>query len=630
MTYAKVKVEIGFSDSALTDPASVTWTDVSAYVRLSDGISYMWGRTDETNSVQPGSATFRLNNDDGDFTPGYTSGTYHPMPLLCPVRISGSIDGGSTYKPTWYGVVDEWESGWTGGVRGVTTVRCIDMVGLLQRRSMPSLLEAEMKAPASLVWYDAQDGAGTSSSAETYQLGAESGPEVDRLPAPRLAPTNVSSGGYSSGVWFTESPSPAVGDGSGFTTAFWYRADPFETDVTKFGLHEITESVDIYTKFKLRIEYSSGAIRATGEGDLSALNLSIALTHDEDDTDWHFVAYTESVSGSTVTQTLRLDDTETSSTRTDTETIQLTGTFALSGSAWGRSTTDTLHKGSIARFAYYEAALDSGTLDAIWQAGAQATPVYTTADLFERICEVAGGFQSLVTGTTYVVPTLPRTVGRSALDVLNELAQVERGDVFADSDGLVQFFARGVREGNTTAYATLDNDDVESGLTFTYNDRYLANRVIVYTASDDVVDVSDATSIAAYGEHLLSTQLSLVSTSDATDWAESVVTDRKDPRPRCPQLSVDVVAKSATVSTDLLEVWPADMVTVTGLPATGAPSSSVDLYVEGISGRITPSSWLVTLNTSPHAFTSWAPVKQAAAAVSTTPSAVSGGEVTTP
>lgn len=606
MTAAKAKVEIGFGDSAFTDPASVTWTDVSAYVRLSDGISYSSGRNDETNGVQAGSATFTLNNDSGDFTPGYTSGTYHPLPLRCPVRISGSIDGGSTYKTVWYGVVDEWESGWTNGVRGVTTVRCIDMIGLLQRTSLPSLLEAEMKAPSSLAYWFPVDDPATGADSTTYQYGGDSGPEVDQLPAPRFTPTATASGAYSSGAWITVAGGLSVGDGSGFTTAFWYRADPFETDVTKFGLHEITESVDIYTvKYRLHIEYSSGAIRATGEGDLSALNLSIALTHSDLDTGWHFVAYTESISGGTVTQTLRLDDADTSSTRSDTETISMSGTFGLSTAVWGRSTTGVLHKGSIARFGLYDAALSSTTLDAIWQAGTSADLTYTTLDLFDRVAEVVGGLVTSTDGTTSVVPTLPRTAGRSAMDVFNELAQVERGDVFAAYDGPVTFFTRTVRAGNTTAYATLDNDDVEQEITFALNDLYLVNRVIAYNAAGDVSDTSDATSVAAYGEHLLSVQLPLESTTNVAAWASSVIADRKDPRPRCASLSVDMVAKSATVATDILEVWPSDMVTVTGLPVTGAPSSSVDLYVEGVRGTITPSSWRVTLNTSPHQFTAW-------------------------
>ena len=84
-----LKCEIGFSASPASDISTVSWTDVTSYMRLQDGISLSRGRQDETQQVGAGTATFSFNNRDGRFTPGDTSGAYYPnVKLRRPIRLS--------------------------------------------------------------------------------------------------------------------------------------------------------------------------------------------------------------------------------------------------------------------------------------------------------------------------------------------------------------------------------------------------------------------------------------------------------------------------------------------------------------------------------------------------------------
>ena len=74
-------------------PATITWTDISQYVDgIVNGITVSRGASDELSETQPGTATLRLDNADGRFTPGNAASPYYPyVRRNAPIRISVAI-----------------------------------------------------------------------------------------------------------------------------------------------------------------------------------------------------------------------------------------------------------------------------------------------------------------------------------------------------------------------------------------------------------------------------------------------------------------------------------------------------------------------------------------------------------
>ncbi|MEU9379996.1 LamG-like jellyroll fold domain-containing protein [Streptomyces sp. NPDC048279] len=74
------------------DPATITWTDVSTFVDMVTGVTITRGASDELSETQPGTATLRLGNEDGRFTPGNASSPYFPFVRRnAPIRIAQAV-----------------------------------------------------------------------------------------------------------------------------------------------------------------------------------------------------------------------------------------------------------------------------------------------------------------------------------------------------------------------------------------------------------------------------------------------------------------------------------------------------------------------------------------------------------
>ena len=153
-----VKVEIGFAATPSSDITTVTWTNVTSWLRLSDGITLQRGRQDETSQIGAGTASFALDNRDGRFTPENTSGAYYPnVQLRRPVRISYNT------TPVWTGYIDSWGEGWNSGIQPVARIQASDLMARLAKSSMKSLITEEITADAPVLYFPLNDSAGTTS-----------------------------------------------------------------------------------------------------------------------------------------------------------------------------------------------------------------------------------------------------------------------------------------------------------------------------------------------------------------------------------------------------------------------------------------------------------------------------------
>ncbi|MFZ3558169.1 hypothetical protein [Streptomyces sp. BH055] len=84
-------VEMGWGGLILA-PTTITWTDITDYVDVVQGVAITRGASDELSETQPGTATLTLDNSDGRFTPGNTGSPYYPyVRQNVPIRVSAAV-----------------------------------------------------------------------------------------------------------------------------------------------------------------------------------------------------------------------------------------------------------------------------------------------------------------------------------------------------------------------------------------------------------------------------------------------------------------------------------------------------------------------------------------------------------
>jgi hypothetical protein len=133
MAKPTVRVRIAFADGPYV--ASPTWTDVTSYVRA---INTSRGRTDDWQNFDSGSATLILDNRDRRFDPTYTSSPYYGN--LQPRRqilIDATTDS-INYHDVFRGYVDGWPVELTdAGYDSTVTISCYDLLGLIAQTTAP-------------------------------------------------------------------------------------------------------------------------------------------------------------------------------------------------------------------------------------------------------------------------------------------------------------------------------------------------------------------------------------------------------------------------------------------------------------------------------------------------------------
>lgn len=104
-----LRLEIAFDSGVRTPIASRTWTDVSEYVELEQGITITGGRADERSVTEANRLELTLDNTDGRFTPERASSPYYPdVKIGRPIRLRADLDDDGTFETDLFlGFVEE-------------------------------------------------------------------------------------------------------------------------------------------------------------------------------------------------------------------------------------------------------------------------------------------------------------------------------------------------------------------------------------------------------------------------------------------------------------------------------------------------------------------------------------------
>lgn len=135
------KTEIALGADLTADPATWTWTDVTAYVRHASGVTYQTGRADQWSNTDETSADLVFDNSDGRFSRHNPSGAYYGR-LSKNTPLRSGFDAG---EGTWYPVeqyVTEWPDRWDISRADKTTkIRC---AGVRRRLAQGAVARSDM------------------------------------------------------------------------------------------------------------------------------------------------------------------------------------------------------------------------------------------------------------------------------------------------------------------------------------------------------------------------------------------------------------------------------------------------------------------------------------------------------
>lgn len=272
----------------------------------------------------------------------------------------------------------------------------------------------------------------------------------------------------------------------------------------------------------------------------------------------------------------------------------------------GQNATGQYLGGAVAHYCLWTQQPAGGFPTIPLQIAGMAAAAPTTGDRFAALVRATASAAAigswLAADTAARKPVAAQATGkRYLLDLLAEVAAVERGTLHAEADGRIRLASARSRLTDTvTLTVSAAGGVLELQGAFGVDDAGAVDEATVTTA-----DGTTCTGTRIGGTGLESTSLTLA--TDDRVHAQSVadgVANHPADEVRAPTLtvSVDALASiSQTAAATAVGIDVGDLIRVTGLDTTWAPASTIDLVVDRVSHDISKDGWRITLDTSPGA-----------------------------
>jgi hypothetical protein len=254
--------------------------------------------------------------------------------------------------------------------------------------------------------------------------------------------------------------------------------------------------------------------------------------------------------------------------------------------------------GVVSHVAIYTSATPSAAR-ATEQAEAVLATARPTTEAMERVAAITGApVGTLDTSLTGAV--LPNVSGSSAADVLANLTAAEGGLTYFDGSGNLRFVNRSVRPLKLTpdmTVSTTTSELISPEAEIEGDAADVVNYATVKRSAEGAPDVTlqVAASVAAHGRQPMSETYWVGTDDEARDRAGWVVYNNDEPRPRIASLKLDVMTASAGEVTSLLTLELGSRIRLSNLPSQ-APSTTVDLHIDGWTETISVDGWTLDLN----------------------------------
>ena len=561
-----VKVEIAFNSGYNTPIASRTWTDVSSYVELAQGINITRGRQDEFANCDPNKLTLTLDNRDGRFTAGKTGGAYYPnVKIGRPIRVTSTPVGGAA-SVRFLGYVDEWPVEWNGtdSYAFAKISASSRMARLGFNAELRSIVEEEFLVDNPNVYYTLSEPEGSTSAANS---------------SPTTQPT-MTQVGFGTDVAFAS----ATGVGTDGLSAPTFAPDGKYLRTTANVTVGVAGAWYLECFFNVSASSATSFLAGTSDASLkvSALGIlqggTLVSPGAVDDGLTHHAAYVYSGT----TRVLYLDGVAVDSTVVAAGTAPAPGPV-YAGNAPGSAVAGTNYSVS------HVAAGGAITAARIAAHAATATATSTTETASAAIVRLAAYADipaAEVSGDSGTNPVyFIDPAGKSVVEVMRTVEETESGVLFDARDNTLTFHGRARRYTAATAFTlNVALQEVEAGIAPKLDRSALVNDVTATAADGSTSRAANETSISDYG--FARDTIDIASTQDvAYQTAAWRVATHGEPVARISSLGVDVLPLSQTRQDSLFTLDVSSRVALSNLP-TQAPATSLDFFIEGYTESI--------------------------------------------
>ncbi len=602
--------------------------DVTAKVRMVEGITITRGRGDEQANVQPSTCILTFDNTDGRFTLGSTViASPSPITVNRMIRIRYVI-GATTYN-RFVGFVQEWPVVWPRGGQefSTVTITATDILASAARLPLRTQLADVMIQDGAAVLFPLMESTGPNQNTGrpepvAYNIGPTTTSPLlldttkigGNFPAPTFNDREVPN---SNGSVVTWAPS-----NSGLNPASFYGVPtaPFAMD-TSYSIEfafAVTSVAGQYSCELLRMFDSSGdyglsiaildpdwlganrgfeATLQAGTGftegtDVATANSAGFRTFQDDVVHW----LTAVVTNSGKTLTIYIDGVLLQSA---SMTASLAGKVFAS---WRLSNLSIKTNSSIGYFGLYPGVALSAA-QAAEHAGIARNPVYAQRS-DEAMTRFASYLNATVNAPLQGAQSVPifDTRGDSAASAIDKIASAEQGIAFVDGSGVIQFLSRLDRvvaaEGSPDA--TVTNDDLNASATFAVDMQQVVNRATIARTGGVPQTAENAASIAAYRVYPYSADLALTDDSQAGSIAAWLVYLKNAPAGRLAGASFDMLTLEQATQQALAACDISSWLRITGLPSQTPGGAQAELWIEGTTEVISANAWGLAVNTSPN------------------------------
>lgn len=623
-----VKVEVAFANNV--NDSSLTWTDITAYVRGETPAVITRGRSDDMGTTPPGRMSITLDNTDGRFTVGNAASPYYPN-VLSGKRIRLSVTppaGGTSYRFT--GFIDGWPTSWPRGseTQTICEITALDRMDRLSRAQLGSVVTEALKLDGPVAYWPLTEAAGAVSAGDisnggnqslaqgywgaggVVEFGGATGPGTDSASCVSFAPARTyASGTVTLGFGYLAAPlaTPIVGASTGWTLHMSVRAT-WDTIQDSGGLSHTedgSQAIALLTtagdsgvevgsstsQSALRIRQPKDELGGPLPGDPTTMSSGL------NDQRTHSLVVTYGSS----TLTVYLDGVQVG-TASPVNMPAITG-IIVGGSTWRLWG----FRGAIAHVALFDKVVSLARIQSWASAVTDGWTGETSSTRIGRYLDFAGvpaSDRNLETGLL-TCGHLDST-GQSVAGVMAQIADSEPGRLFVDGQGRVTFHNRQHRLGRAPTFTAPDAQTVGGDIRWEHDQTQLVNDVTASRSGGGSVRAVDAASVAAYGTYSESVTVTADSDTQVAYQAAWRATRNSTPTPRVKRVPVDLLTSPDSTVNGVLALDLGDTLALTGLPSQ-SPTTAPYLCVEGITEQIGVAEWSWEASTSPAAWptTAW-------------------------
>ncbi|MFG3340526.1 hypothetical protein [Glycomyces sp. NPDC048151] len=607
----EVKAEIALGADINGDPASWSWTDISAYVRTADGtkVQVNRGRRNDSGSTPPATATFDLDNTGGRFCTQNPTSPYYPLlQVNTPVRLSVSTDSGATWSVRFSGYLSKLPTNWRGAAGSDSWVSVTADSVLRRLGKGPSASPMRWTTPAlvsggsCIEYWPMEDDEDATEAASYFPAGVPMTASGSIDMGASSPPSGSRATAQSDYAFMKANPPSLSGVVRPYTgTGTWTVLGAFKVDAESI-IDQVLMSLDINVgegstdPSQVRVVIEGNAIQLEAyDQDGTALGVypGAALTVPPNDGGWHAIAVIATQAGADVDFDYRYEG--------------ATFGFTVSGKTLGTIRKAAFPATSIAtagqllavgHLAVYDDDLSHNSIDAYADAmRSHLTDDGERVDLrLSRLGRESGVLDSVNTipGEVDMIEQSGSQAHGTILSAMEDAAEADGGILYEPrdfQDGSLEFVSRSAINAHTvdTPALTLTQDDYAAPEQDD-DDHYLTTRVTVTGAG------SSATAAAGPVENETSTSRNVRFPDrlpDLAGWALYQGTRRDYRYPRIRFL--------LNGATSLIADWKTtelgDRILITGPPP--GVVDDIDLILEGYTESFDQFSWTVEPYCSP-------------------------------